>query len=518
MSPSASYVLPDLTGDFIDGGSLELICLLGSGAYGKVYKALDTMSSPDALVHYAVKCMPRYEPDSREAKMQENELMLHRMVSAHPRVITFRRQFSTDEYVFVVLDFCAGGDFFEALVEAQVYRGNPALIKQAFGELLDAVEFCHRNSVYHRDLKPENILCNSAGTDIRLADFGLATQIAVSRQFGCGSRFYMSPESIDRAYTTIGCYSARHSDLWALSIIFTNMIAGRHAWLSADLSDSGFARFQSDPSYLLNALKITQPANALLQRCFHANPLRRPTLSEFRTAVNELGPEDMVPIETSLTPCSPLPNFPMTPTTSLDWTVAVAAPASVVGELDTPRPQFGFDAPMPMPKLPIHAPQPIRLSPFVFDSSFSSSSSSSIYFASIPPPASSPSSSSSSLPSSDSSAPSVSSASDSSPPATPATFPVDDVCIALAAHKGFGTLPAVPPRAYLASRAGLSPCTPNEYRTVADNGRPTLPTRRKFWAACFAGGASISKKIENREIKMKKIENREIQKNIRIKA
>jgi serine/threonine protein kinase len=186
-------MLPDLTGEFIDDGSLLLLCLLGSGAYGKVYKALDTTSPPHDLAYYAVKCMHRFEPGTRDAKIQENELMVHRMVSDHPRVITFHRQFCTDDFVFVVLELSTGGDFFSAMVDRKCYRRNPKLIKKAFGELLDAVEFCHRNSVYHRDIKPENILCNSAGTDIRLADFGLATQIAVSTQFGCGSKCYMSP-------------------------------------------------------------------------------------------------------------------------------------------------------------------------------------------------------------------------------------------------------------------------------------------------------------------------------------
>jgi serine/threonine protein kinase len=193
MSPSASQSLPDLTGQFIDNGSLELLCLVGCGGYGKVYKALDTTSAHEAPMYYAVKCMHRHEAGSREAKIQENELAVHRMVSAHPRVITLHRQFSTDEFVFVVLELSTGGDFFDALVARKCYHGNPTLIKKAFGELLDAVEFCHRNSVYHRDIKPENILCNSAGTDIRLADFGLACQLSVSRDFGCGTGFFMSP-------------------------------------------------------------------------------------------------------------------------------------------------------------------------------------------------------------------------------------------------------------------------------------------------------------------------------------
>ncbi|KAJ7136412.1 kinase-like domain-containing protein, partial [Mycena crocata] len=243
MSPSASQILPDLTEEFIDNVSLELLCLLGSGAYGEVYKALDTGSPLDAPVFYAVKCMPLYEPDTRGATMLANELMVHRMLSDHPRVITLHRHFTTDEFVFAVLDFSDGGNFFTSMVERRAYRRNPALIKQVFGEILDAVEFCHRNFVYHRDIKPENILCNREGTDIRLADFGLATQVAVSRQFGCGSSFYMSPESLDRSFSTTGCYSARYSDMWALSVIFTNLLSGRHPWSSANMSDPGCADF-----------------------------------------------------------------------------------------------------------------------------------------------------------------------------------------------------------------------------------------------------------------------------------
>ncbi|KAF8184925.1 kinase-like domain-containing protein, partial [Mycena galopus ATCC 62051] len=233
-------MLPDLTGEFIHDGSLELLCLLGSGAYGKVYKALDTTSPPYDLAYYAVKCMPRHEPGTREAEIQDSELLVHRMVSGHPRVITFHHHFFTDAFVFVVLELCTGGDFYNAMVDRELYRGNPTLIKQAFGQLLDAVDFIHRNSVYHRDIKPENILCNSAGTDLRLVDFGLSTQAAVSTQFGCGSRFYMSPESLDRSYS---CYSTRHSDLWAISVIFTNMISGRYPWHTAESADPGFAAF-----------------------------------------------------------------------------------------------------------------------------------------------------------------------------------------------------------------------------------------------------------------------------------
>jgi hypothetical protein len=49
-------------------------------------------------------------------------------------------------------------------------------------------------------------------------------------------------------------------------------------------------------------------------------------------------------------------------------------------------------------------------------------------------------------------------------------------------------LPALPPRAYLAKfrpSAALPAASskPTEYRTVASNARPTLPTRRQFLTA-----------------------------------
>ncbi|KAJ7656289.1 kinase-like domain-containing protein, partial [Mycena polygramma] len=280
-------LLPDLTGQFVDDGSLLLMRLLGSGAFGKVYEAFDTTSPPDEPVYYAVKCMTRYDPDTHEARMLENELKVHDMLSDHPGVITLNRVFATKDYVFAVLELSTGGDLFNAMVERQCFRGNPALIKQTLGELLDAVEFCHRNSVYHRDIKPENILCNSAGTDIRLADFGLATQIGVSRQFGCGTKIFMTPESLNPEFLG-GCYSARHSDLWAISVIFVNMISGLYPWGSAEVSDRGFAAYRDDKNYLLKALKLTRPTNTLLKRCFHLDPLRRPTLQQFRKALNDI--------------------------------------------------------------------------------------------------------------------------------------------------------------------------------------------------------------------------------------
>ncbi|KAJ6493735.1 kinase-like domain-containing protein [Mycena vitilis] len=467
MHASHSALLPDLTGEFIDDGSLLLVRLLGSGSFGKVYKALDTTSPADDPVYYAVKCMHLYELGSLEGEMQAKELRIQTMLDDHPGVISLHRVCATEEFVFAVLELATGGDLFGAMVDRQCFRGKPTMIKQAMGEILDAVEFCHRNGVYHRDIKPENILCSPAGTDIRLADFGLATENKISTSFGCGTRNYTTPESMDCESSG---YSPRHSDLWAVSIIFASMISGRAVWMSADMSDPWYAAFRTNEDAHLSALKISRPAADLLKRCFHLNPRRRPTLEDFREAVNAM---DSFSIRDTY-------RAPAVPCVRPQCIARPPAPA--VDECPTPKPACP----------PIYAPQPVRPTPITFTHNSASAASSSVALApaapapSSPPP-SLPASPPSSGPSSDSSTPS---AADSSPPATPATLPVDAVgaqlstvsSLAVDAKQQLRVSPPFPPRQYLDRVHPIpAPAKPAEHIATA-TARPMLPTsaRRSF--------------------------------------
>ncbi|KAJ7734989.1 kinase-like domain-containing protein [Mycena metata] len=178
MSPtSPSSRLPDLTGAFVDEGYLQLVELLACGGFAKVYRALDTTSSPEDPVFYAVN--------------------MHMAVTHQPGVVDFHRIFTDGpegEFVFMVLDL-ETDNMLDLIFRRQLYADRPALVKEVSLEVLDAVAQCHDDDVFHRDLKPQNILCTSKGTGIRLADFGFATREEQSNVFRAGTLSYMSPDA-----------------------------------------------------------------------------------------------------------------------------------------------------------------------------------------------------------------------------------------------------------------------------------------------------------------------------------
>ncbi|THG95786.1 hypothetical protein EW026_g5929 [Hermanssonia centrifuga] len=289
MSPSTSS-MPDFTGRLVNDGQYQLTKMLGSGAFGVVYQATQlatASSSSKSFKQFAIKVLKKASMSSRDALHVRREVTLHRIMSDHPNVVTMHHAFEDDDYVYVVLDYCRGGDLFGKICEEKVYFRNDELVKKVFLQILEAVHACHRKRIFHRDLKPENVLCNKDGSKIYLSDFGLSTNSQVSETFGCGSSFYMSPECIGKEAGFLA-YSNRANDIWALGVILVNMISCRSPWAKALTSDDCFCDYLLNYDYLREMLPISEGANDLLRKIFAYEPMERITIPELRKAVIEL--------------------------------------------------------------------------------------------------------------------------------------------------------------------------------------------------------------------------------------
>ncbi|KZT10473.1 kinase-like protein, partial [Laetiporus sulphureus 93-53] len=265
--PASSYI-PNLTGCTIDHGHLKLLDVLGSGSSGVVYLAEDTTTSAEFPPQYAVKCMLKAEEGSVRDDAQRNEIYNHMLVSDHPNIVTLHGVIVDSDLslVFLILDYCPGGDLFKLVLEGRITPGDDIFVRRTLLQLMDALDACHQQGIFHRDIKLENIMCSTDGSRMFLCDFGLSTRHSYSTSFGAGSHLYMSPECIGN-YSSHP-YSTRANDVWALGVIMTAMITEHNPWRKAIMEDGCYRAYQKDGEYLRKSLPISSGASIILQRIF----------------------------------------------------------------------------------------------------------------------------------------------------------------------------------------------------------------------------------------------------------
>ena len=107
---------------------------------------------------------------------------------------------------------------------------SKSLFERVYEELRSAITTLHENGIVHRDLKPENILVRSRQPlDLVFADFGMSS--AIDRSMSAkmtgtvgGTLEYMAPECFAAVDGQV--VAGKESDLWALGIIFYEMLLG----------------------------------------------------------------------------------------------------------------------------------------------------------------------------------------------------------------------------------------------------------------------------------------------------
>jgi len=286
---------------FILANRLELTGILGVGAYGVVYTALDIHTN----IHYAVKALNKAGLDPRQLKYQQREIRLHHLASQHPNVVALTRIMDSQDCTYVVMEYCPEGDLFSSITDKGNFVGNDPLVKRVFLQLLDAVQFCHSLGIYHRDLKPENVLVTDQGMTVKLADFGLATTDYLTSDFGCGSTFYMSPECQQTNPRPMSCYASPANDVWSLGVMLVNLTCGRNPWKRASLEDSTFRAYLKDPFFLKTILPLSTEMVYILSRVFERDPAKRITIPELRQLILECPRFTETPLPVSVSVPSP---------------------------------------------------------------------------------------------------------------------------------------------------------------------------------------------------------------------
>lgn len=172
--------------------SFEVLKILGSGAFGKVF----LVRKKDNNRVYAMKALKKRNLIiKKQLKYAVTEANVLKQCQ-HPFILGLHYAFQTPNFLYLVLDYCTGGDLSYHLIQSVKFSESDTRFYIA--ELVLAIEYLHFQNVVYRDLKPENILLDASG-HIKLADFGLSKEgvgdTDKTKSF-CGSPAYLSPEML----------------------------------------------------------------------------------------------------------------------------------------------------------------------------------------------------------------------------------------------------------------------------------------------------------------------------------
>lgn len=190
--------------------------LLGKGAYGKVYRGIDTQDNKEV----ALKKMKLKSVDEGIPVTSLREIALLKSLD-HPNIMKLYNVIHGSGKLTLVVEYVKYD--LEKLMSINDYKLAPELIKSFLYQMLAGIKHCHKNKVIHRDLKPQNLLISEENV-LKLADFGLARDymIPVKNYTSDVVTLYYRPPDVllgsKDYFETI--------DIWSIGCIFAEMIIG----------------------------------------------------------------------------------------------------------------------------------------------------------------------------------------------------------------------------------------------------------------------------------------------------
>uniref|UniRef100_A0A8B9JGA6 non-specific serine/threonine protein kinase n=1 Tax=Astyanax mexicanus TaxID=7994 RepID=A0A8B9JGA6_ASTMX len=253
----------------------ELVRQIGHGAYGK---ALLVRERSGSARHCVIKQISWSRMSPREREDSKKEVTLLSKMK-HPNIVAFFRSFNERNNLYIVMEYCDGGDLMKKI---SMQRGQPFKEQQImdwFVQICLGLKHIHDRKVLHRDIKAQNIFLTQGGSKVKLGDFGIARLLnnTVELARTCvGTPYYLSPEICEnRPYNN-------KTDMWSLGCVLYELCTLRHPFEGSSLRQlivricKGYytpvsQRYSSDLRTLVSQLFKISPrdrpsVNSLLKR------------------------------------------------------------------------------------------------------------------------------------------------------------------------------------------------------------------------------------------------------------
>ena len=192
--------------------------VLGSGTYGEVRLCFHRESNERRAVKIFKKQL--YQSEIKKASLISEITTLKSL--DHPNIIRVYEFFEDERRLYIVMEYCSGGELFGEIVKRKSF--NEINAAQIMYQIFSALAYMHGKNIVHRDLKPENILLEDQHDvlNIKVIDFGTAVHVGEGKTIRgmVGTPYYLAPEVIAADYDCL-------ADTWSAGVILYILLSGQ---------------------------------------------------------------------------------------------------------------------------------------------------------------------------------------------------------------------------------------------------------------------------------------------------
>ncbi|XP_022062151.2 serine/threonine-protein kinase Nek5 isoform X1 [Acanthochromis polyacanthus] len=247
----------------------EVVRQIGEGAFGKAFLVRDKGGGAQCVI----KEISLRKMSAKEKEASKKEVTLLSKMN-HPNIVAFIGSFQERGSLYIVMEFCDGGDLMKKI---NMQRGNPFTEQQIvdwFVQICLGLKHIHDRKVLHRDIKAQNIFLTNGGMKAKLGDFGIARMLNNTMELArtcVGTPYYLSPEICEsRPYNN-------KTDIWSLGCVLYELCTLRHPFEGSSLRQLVGkicrGRYNPVPSRYSYDLRL------LVTQLFKVNPRDRPSVT-----------------------------------------------------------------------------------------------------------------------------------------------------------------------------------------------------------------------------------------------